>query len=86
MIYASSSFNLETNAHSPRRLSVLTDIDFEFMNPDPYLFPNISSNIQVHSGFALEHQKTAGQILAEVKRLMAKHGSTSVILVSGFHM
>jgi len=64
-----------------RLLSVLTDIDFEFMNPDPYLFPNISSNIQVHAGFALEHQKTASQILAEVKRLMAEHASTSVILV-----
>ena len=61
---------------------MLTDMDFEFMNPDPHLFPNISSTIHVHSGFALEHKKTAGQILAEVKRLMAEHLSTDVILVS----
>ena len=61
---------------------MLTDMDFEFMNPDPHLFPNISSTIHVHSGFALEHKKTAGQILAEVKRLMAEHFSTDVILVS----
>jgi hypothetical protein len=57
-------------------------MDFEFMNADPDLFPNVSSAIHVHSGFALEHKKTAGQILAEVKRLMAEHFSTDVILVS----
>lgn len=62
-------------------LSVLTDMNFELMNPDPHLFPNISSDIHVHSGFALEHKKTAGQILAEVKRLMAGHSSTDVILI-----
>src|ERR1700691_5562245 len=84
MIYASSRLDLETIAHSPRRLSVLTDMNFEFMQPDPNLFPNIPSDIQVHSGFAFEHEKTAGQILAEVKRLMTKHSSTEVILVSFF--
>jgi hypothetical protein len=57
-------------------------MDFEFMKPDPHLFPNISSDADVHSGFALEHKKTAGQILAEAKRLMAEHSSTDVILVS----
>lgn len=62
-------------------LSVLTDMDLEFMKPDPDLFPNIPSDIEVHSGFALEHKKTASQILTEVKRLMAKHSSTDVILV-----
>ncbi|KAI9465076.1 alpha beta-hydrolase [Lactarius psammicola] len=72
---------LETNAHSPRRMSVLTDMNFEFMKPDPGLFPDIPSDIQIHSGFALEHKKTAGRILAEVKRLMAEHSSTDVILV-----
>ena len=51
------------------------------MLPDPTLFPNVPSNVLLHSGFALEHQKTAPQILAEVKRLMAKHSSTHVIVV-----
>ena len=58
-------------------------MNFEFMRPDPDLFPNIPSDIR-HSGFALEHKKTAGQILAEVKRLMAQHSSTEVNLVSSF--
>ncbi|KAH9060447.1 alpha/beta-hydrolase [Lactarius vividus] len=62
-------------------LSVLTDMELEFMKPDPDLFPNIPSDIEVHSGFAIEHKKTASQILAEVKRLMVEHSSTNVILV-----
>ncbi|KAF8264764.1 Alpha/Beta hydrolase protein [Lactarius quietus] len=62
-------------------LSVLTDMDFEFMKPDTALFPNIPSDIRIHSGFALEHRKTAGQILAEVKSLMVEYSSTDVILV-----
>ena len=67
-----------------RRLAVLTDLNVKYMVPDPVLFPNVPSGVQVHSGFALEQQKTAPQILAEVKRLMAKHSSTHVILVGRF--
>ena len=67
-----------------RRLSVLTDLDLKYMVPDPTLFPNVPSDVQVHSGFALEHQKTASKILVEVKRLMAEHSSTHIILVGPF--
>ena len=63
------------------RLSVLTDLHFHFMALDPVLFPGVPSGIKVHSGFAVEHKKTANQILAEVKRLMREHTSTNVILV-----
>jgi len=54
------------------------------MSPDPVLFPNIPSGVKVHSGFVTEHQKTAPQILKEVKRVMAENSSTHVILV-GLH-
>ena len=63
------------------RMSVLTDLDVNFMIPDPSLFPNVPNGVQVHSGFAIEHKKTALKILAEVKRLMAEHSATNVILV-----
>lgn len=62
-------------------LAVVTDIHFHFTTPDPSLFPGIPTSVQVHSGFASEHKKTARQILAEVRRLMAKHSSTHVVLV-----
>ena len=63
------------------RLSVLTDLDFNFMTLDPALFPNSPSDIKCHAGFVIEHMKTADQILAEVERLMGKHSSTNVVLV-----
>ena len=66
------------------RLSVLTDLNLTYMAPDPTLFPNVPSGVQLHSGFAIEHQKTAPKILAEVKRLMAEHSSTHIILVGRF--
>ena len=52
---------------------------FNFMAPDPTFLANVSRADQVHSGFAIEHKKTASQILAEVKRLMTKRFSTQVI-------
>ena len=67
------------------RLAVLTDLHFHFMALDPVLFPDIPRGIKVHSGFAIEHKKTANQILAEVKRLMDEHSSTHVILVRLFY-
>src|SRR6267154_5456271 len=63
------------------RLSVLTDLEFHFMALDPVLFPDIPSGIKVHSGFAIEHKKTADQILAEVEQLMDEFSSTHVVLV-----
>jgi len=62
-------------------LAVLTDLEFHFMALDPALFPDAPSGIKVHSGFAIEHKKTANQILTEVERLMDEHSSTHVILI-----
>ena len=63
------------------RLAVLTDLRFRFMALDPILFPDIPRGIKVHSGFAIEHKKTAKRILTEVERLMDEYSSTHVILV-----
>jgi hypothetical protein len=63
------------------RLSDQTDLKVKYMVPNPTLFPDVPTGILLHSGFALEHQKTAPQILTEVKRLMVDHSSTHVILV-----
>ena len=63
------------------RLAVLTDLNFNFMALDPTLFPNIPTDVEVHSGFVIEHMKTASQILAEVERLMKEYSSTNVVLV-----
>ena len=62
-------------------MSVLTDLHFHFMALDPVLFPDLPRGIKVHSGFAIEHMKTANQILTEVGRLMDEYSSTQVILV-----
>jgi hypothetical protein len=63
------------------RLAVLTDLRFHFKPLDPVLFPDIPRGIKVHSGFAIEHKKTANQIITEVERLMHEYSSTHVILV-----
>jgi len=62
-------------------LAVITDVDLARIAPDPTLFPDIPTTVEVHAGFAHEHKKTASQILVEVQQLMAKYSSTNVILV-----
>jgi hypothetical protein len=63
-------------------LSVQTDVNAVLVSPDDTLFPGIPTNIEVHEGFANEHKKTANQILAEVRNLMAKYSSTPYQLSS----
>lgn len=62
-------------------LAYLTDVDIFLESLDPLLFPGISSSVQVHSGFANEHAKTAPTILAEVYKLLDQYGAESVTLV-----
>ncbi|KAH9044012.1 Alpha/Beta hydrolase protein [Lactarius hengduanensis] len=64
-------------------LADLTDVDFFLTNLDSTLFPGLPSSIQVHSGFAAEHAKTARTILAHVQELLAQHGGASSIAVTG---
>lgn len=64
--------------HTLSSLADLTDANFFLTNLDSTLFPGLSASIQVHSGFAAEHAKTAPTILAEVEELLAQHGVSSV--------
>ncbi|KAH7885279.1 Alpha/Beta hydrolase protein [Phlebopus sp. FC_14] len=62
-------------------LSDLTDVDIVMESLDQTLFPGVASNVQVHSGFANEHAKTASTILSEVKNLISQRGASSVTSV-----
>jgi len=62
-------------------LAVATDANIILIPPDPTLFPGIPIAVEIHAGFASEHQITASQILVEVQQLMAKYSSTTVILI-----
>ncbi|KAG8214552.1 Alpha/Beta hydrolase protein [Butyriboletus roseoflavus] len=62
-------------------LSDLTDVVIVMENLDPTLFPGVDSSVQVHSGFANEHAKTAPIVLNQVKSLISQYGATSVTLV-----
>ncbi|EIM81619.1 alpha/beta-hydrolase [Stereum hirsutum FP-91666 SS1] len=61
--------------------SDLTDVNFSLDTLDSTLFPGVSSDVEVHNGFAAEHAKTAATILTEVKSLMSEHSATKVTLV-----
>lgn len=60
-------------------LSDLTDVDIITENLDSTLFPGVSSDVWVHSGFANEQASTAPTILLEVTRLISTYGATTVI-------
>jgi len=62
-------------------LSDLTDVDIVMENLDSTLFPGISDDIYVHSGFAAEHVKTAAIVLAETETLIQQTGADTVVLV-----
>lgn len=62
-------------------LSDLTDVNIVMKNLDSTLFPGVDSSIQVHSGFADEHAKTARTILNQVESLISHYGAASVTLV-----
>jgi hypothetical protein len=62
-------------------MSVLTDVNILQGGLNATLFPGLNDTAQVHTGFRDEHEKTAGAILAEVKRLMVLHNTTAVTTV-----
>jgi hypothetical protein len=62
-------------------VALILNADIILIAPDPTLFPGIPTAVEIHAGFANEHQITASQILVEVQQLMAKYSSTTVILV-----
>ncbi|KAL6303473.1 alpha/beta-hydrolase [Sparassis latifolia] len=62
-------------------LSDLTDADIITENLDSSLFPGVSSDIWVHSGFANEQAQTATTILTETNSLIQQYSATNVITV-----
>ncbi|KIK63522.1 hypothetical protein GYMLUDRAFT_57220 [Collybiopsis luxurians FD-317 M1] len=61
--------------------SDLTDVDIPLAPLSSTLFPGISSDVQVHTGFQDEHALTADAILAEVKSLMSSKGTSKIVAV-----
>ncbi|KIJ65380.1 hypothetical protein HYDPIDRAFT_167094 [Hydnomerulius pinastri MD-312] len=62
-------------------LPLITDADFFLTNLDSTLFPGISSDIEVHSGFKDSQADTATDVLAAVQTTMSKYSTTSVTMV-----
>ncbi|KAF8555830.1 alpha/beta-hydrolase [Imleria badia] len=61
--------------------SLVTDADFFLTNLDSTLFPGLSSDIEVHNGFASGQADTATDVLAAVKQTMLEYGTTSITMV-----
>jgi hypothetical protein len=62
-------------------LPVITDANF-FLRPlDTGLFPGISSDVQVHSGFGNTHSRAAPAVLAAVQKAMSTYNATKVTMV-----
>ncbi|KAJ6578309.1 lipase [Mycena capillaripes] len=66
---------------SSKILALLTDAHFFLGGLDPTLFPSLSSSIEVHSGFANEHAKTATLVLAAVQKGLSRFDVKKVTLV-----
>lgn len=63
------------------RESDLTDVDVPLAALNTTLFPGISSDVEVHSGFQDEHALTADVILAEVQSLMSSKATNNIVAV-----
>ncbi|KAK0489329.1 alpha/beta-hydrolase [Armillaria novae-zelandiae] len=62
-------------------VALLTDGDFALSPLDSNLFPGISSDILVHSGFRDSQARSAEDILRAVTTALSKHNTNSVTLV-----
>ncbi|KAK0501701.1 Alpha/Beta hydrolase protein [Armillaria luteobubalina] len=62
-------------------LPILTDINIILSNLDDNLFPGISSDIEVHSGFKEAQADAAESVLSNVKIAMSTYSSNSVTVV-----
>jgi predicted lipase len=62
-------------------IPVLTNANILRDPLDPSLFPGISSDITVHSGFADAHAGAAPAVLAAVKKAISTYGATTVVTV-----
>lgn len=62
-------------------IPLVTDATFSLESLNSTLFPGLSSDLQVHSGFADEHAKTASEVLSAVQTAMSQSGLNKVTVV-----
>ncbi|KAH9832668.1 lipase [Rhodofomes roseus] len=62
-------------------LPIITDVDIIMTTLDSSLFPGLSSDIEVHSGFADAQAKTATDVLSAVQTTMSTYGASKVAVV-----
>ncbi|KAI6112569.1 Alpha/Beta hydrolase protein [Pisolithus sp. B1] len=62
-------------------IPVITDIQFALVPLNSSLFPGISDDILVHSGFRDAQARTAKDVLDAVTQAMTEYGCTSVTMV-----
>ncbi|TFK69116.1 alpha/beta-hydrolase [Pluteus cervinus] len=62
-------------------VSLLTDINIVRQALDASLFPGIGDDIQVHSGFASAHAKTANDVLSAVQSTLSSNNVSTVTIV-----
>jgi predicted lipase len=60
---------------------LLEDLDFVLEPLDPDLFPDVSSDVQVHSGFKKAHSDSASAVLDAVQNTINSTGTSSVAVV-----
>jgi predicted lipase len=59
-------------------LARLTDENLAFVPPLPEFFPGVPMDALLHAGFAIEHIRTASEILSNVKQTLITHGASTV--------
>ncbi|KAJ3483663.1 hypothetical protein NLI96_g6166 [Meripilus lineatus] len=62
-------------------IPLLTDADFILENLDSSLFPGISSSVEVHSGFAATHSRSAPSVLSAVQTALTNFQANQVTIV-----
>ncbi|OSX64054.1 hypothetical protein POSPLADRAFT_1039271 [Postia placenta MAD-698-R-SB12] len=62
-------------------LPLVTDADIVKTNLDSSLFPGLSTDIEVHKGFADAQSATATDVLAAVQTAISQYGATQVTVV-----
>lgn len=61
-------------------MSILNDAEFAFTSVNATLFPGVSSDVQVHDGFAYTQGRTADDVLASVKGALAAKKASKVLV------
>ncbi|PCH44548.1 lipase [Wolfiporia cocos MD-104 SS10] len=61
-------------------LPLITDADIVKINLDSTLFPGLSTDIEVHEGFADAQAQTATDVLSAVQTTMSTYGTSNIVV------